>query len=160
MSCAAAVLILQQRMPWAGVVFLFASSLDLLDGALARASNQVTHFGGLLDSTLDRVSEGVVFAAIAYVFANRSLEVMVAVTALAALTSMLVSYVRARAEGMGISCNVGIVARPERVLVLAIGLLLDALIAAVCLVFALSVVTLLQRLYRAAQAAPGKNLNV
>ena len=92
----------------------------MLDGALARLAKMVTPFGAFLDSTLDRVSEGVMLAAIGYFFAARA-ALDVALVVLALLGSMLVSYTRARAEALGVECKVGIMSRPERVVLIAIG---------------------------------------
>ncbi len=110
---------------WVGAaVFVAGSVLDILDGALARAGGKSTPFGAFLDSTTDRVSEGFMLAAIAYVFAyeNKDLFVVVAVAAVAG--SFLVSYTRARAEALGLKGDVGIGSRAERVVVITAGLVL------------------------------------
>jgi len=110
---------------WAGsIVFALGSILDILDGALARAGGKSTPFEAFLDSTTDRVSEGFMLAAIAYVFAyeNRDIFVVVAVAAVAG--SFLVSYTRARAEALGLKGDVGIGSRAERVVVITAGLVL------------------------------------
>jgi phosphatidylinositol phosphate synthase len=110
---------------WLGAgVFLAGSILDILDGALARAGGKSTPFGAFLDSTTDRVSEGFMLAAIAYIFAlqNRDAFVVVAVAAVAG--SFLVSYTRARAEALGLKGDVGIGSRAERVVVITAGLVL------------------------------------
>lgn len=146
LSAGSAWLIVQDRLFWAGVLFLLGSCLDLLDGTLARTTNQSSQAGAVLDSTLDRVSEGVVFIAIAYVFAQRGQLLDVTLVFAAALAAFLVSYVRARAEGVGIQCKVGSVVRPERVLILTLGMMLDALPVAIYLLLALNSLTLLQRL--------------
>jgi CDP-diacylglycerol---glycerol-3-phosphate 3-phosphatidyltransferase len=105
-------------------IFVAGSVLDILDGALARAGGKSTPFGAFLDSTTDRVSEGFMLAAIAYVFAieNRDAFVVVAVAAVAG--SFLVSYTRARAEALGLKGDVGIGSRAERVVVITVGLIL------------------------------------
>ncbi|HEY4346462.1 MAG TPA: CDP-alcohol phosphatidyltransferase family protein [Gaiellaceae bacterium] len=110
---------------WVGaVLFVAGSVLDILDGALARAGGKSTPFGAFLDSTTDRVSEGFMLAAIAYVFSsdNRDAFVVVAVGAVAG--SFLVSYTRARAEALGLKGDVGIGSRAERVVVITAGLVL------------------------------------
>ena len=99
-----AALIVDGRLLLAGVLYILAASLDLLDGVLARLAKLVSRFGAFLDSTADRVSEGVVFAAIAYHFASRGQPVDAALAVLALLGSVLVSYTRARAEGLGLEC--------------------------------------------------------
>ena len=130
----------------AGVFYLAAGTLDLLDGVLARAGGKPTRFGAFLDSTLDRASEGVVFAAIGYRFAAEGSALDAGVVVLALLGSVLVSYVRARAEGLGARCRAGIATRAERVLLVALGLLFGLLAEAVYLVAFLTAVTVVQRI--------------
>ncbi len=108
----------------AAVVFVVGSLLDILDGALARAGGKTTPFGAFLDSTTDRVSEGFMLAAIAYVLARHHHPVFVAVATLAVAGSFLVSYTRARAEALGLRGDVGIGSRAERVVVISAGLVL------------------------------------
>jgi CDP-diacylglycerol--glycerol-3-phosphate 3-phosphatidyltransferase len=99
---------------------LLSGLLDMLDGLVARRGGMVSTFGALFDSTLDRVGEAALFGGIAVFFViapNQVMRVLGVVFAIAALAgSFLVSYVRARAEGLGIECRVGIVQRPERIL--------------------------------------------
>ena len=98
--------------------------LDILDGALARAGGKSTPFGAFLDSTTDRISEGFMLAAIAYVFARNEHPVFVVVAVGAVAGSFLVSYTRARAEALGLKGDVGIGSRAERVVVITAGLVL------------------------------------
>jgi CDP-diacylglycerol---glycerol-3-phosphate 3-phosphatidyltransferase len=107
-----------------GLLFVVGSILDILDGALARTSGKQTPFGGFLDSTTDRVSEGFVLGAIALVFARHGNEVALALTIAAVAGSFLVSYTRARAEALGLRGDVGIGSRAERVVVISVGLAL------------------------------------
>lgn len=144
-NVAAAVLVARGALVAAGVVWLLAGLLDLLDGALARRGGRATAFGAFLDSTVDRVSEGMVFAAIAYHFAAAGDAGGAAVTALALMASVLVSYTRARAEGLGLSCNVGMVTRAERVVLVAVGLCFGVLKPVVWILLLLSGVTVVQR---------------
>jgi CDP-diacylglycerol--glycerol-3-phosphate 3-phosphatidyltransferase len=110
---------------WLGAaLFVAGSVLDILDGALARAGGKSTPFGAFLDSTTDRVSEGFMLGAIAYVFARHGHAVFVAVTVGAVAGSFLVSYARARAEALGLRGDVGIGSRAERVVVITAGLVL------------------------------------
>ena len=146
LNLVSAALILDGQLILAGVVYLLAGSLDLLDGALARFAKQSSRFGAFLDSTADRISEGVVFAAIAYHFARHGLPVDAALTVLALLGSLLVSYTRARAEGLGLECKVGIVTRAERVVLIALGLLLGLLPAAIYLLVVLTGFSATQRI--------------
>ncbi len=108
----------------AAVLFVAGSVLDILDGALARAGGRSTPFGAFLDSTTDRVSEGFVLAAIAFVFARHAHDVFVVVTVAAVAGSFLVSYTRARAEALGLRGDVGFGSRAERVVVITAGLVL------------------------------------
>jgi CDP-diacylglycerol--glycerol-3-phosphate 3-phosphatidyltransferase len=110
---------------WLGAaLFVAGSVLDILDGALARAGGKSTPFGAFIDSTTDRVSEGFMLAAIAYVFASHGEDVFVVVTVGAVAGSFLVSYTRARAEALGLKGDVGIGSRAERVVVITAGLVL------------------------------------
>ncbi len=108
----------------AAVLFVAGSLLDILDGALARAGGKSTPFGAFIDSTTDRVSEGFMLAAIAYIFARHDQDVFVVVTVAAVAGSFLVSYTRARAEALGLRGDVGIGSRAERVVVITAGLVL------------------------------------
>ena len=150
-SAGAAALVATDHLFAAGFVLLGASVFDILDGALARATNRVTRFGGVLDSTLDRLAEALVLVAVAVVFARAGMVNGVAVAGLALIGSFLVSYVRARAEGAGIKCEVGILTRPERVILLALGLFLSnfryGLLGVVGAIAVLSFVTAGQRLF-------------
>ena len=146
LNVAAAALVVTGHLVPAGALYLVAGMLDLLDGVLARAGGSSTRFGAFLDSTLDRASEGIVFAAIGYRFAAEGAAIEVGVVVLALLGSFLVSYVRARAEGLGAECRVGIATRAERVVLIALGLLSGMLAEAIHLVALLTAVTVLQRI--------------
>ncbi len=144
----------------AGFVVLIAGYFDMLDGALARRTNQATRFGAVLDSTLDRLSEAVLLLGIlslflfteekSALFTFLSKEWVVLLVGVALLGSLLVSYIRARAEALGLECQVGLFTRAERVIVLALGLLLNqidnALIIALAIVVVFSFFTVGQRL--------------
>ncbi len=108
----------------AAAVFVLGSLLDILDGALARAGGKTTPFGAFLDSTTDRVSEGFMLTAIAYILARQHHPVFVAVAMAAVAGSFLVSYTRAKAEILGLRGDVGIGSRAERVVVITAGLVL------------------------------------
>jgi CDP-diacylglycerol---glycerol-3-phosphate 3-phosphatidyltransferase len=134
---------------WAGALaFLVGSLLDVLDGALARASGRGSAFGAFLDSTLDRVGEGLVLGAIALVFAREGRTFALAFAIAAVAGSFLVSYTRARAEALGVKGDVGIGSRAERVAVITAGLVLapwGALPWAIYLLAATAWVTVAQR---------------
>ena len=150
-TIAAAVLISLNHAFAAGFVVLFAGLFDMLDGALARRTNKVTKFGGVLDSTLDRVSEAAVLIGIAVLYANRHSTWGVALAGITLISSQLVSYIRAKAEALNINCEIGIFTRPERVVILSIGLLLsrfnNVLLIALAIIAVLSFVTAGQRLF-------------
>src|SRR5215467_12216218 len=126
---ASVVVFFEYRSPWlfywlGAFLFVAGSILDILDGALARAGGKTTPFGAFLDSTTDRISEGFMLAAIAYVFARQGRDVFVVVTFAAVAGSFLVSYTRARAEALGLRGDVGVGSRAERVVVITAGLVL------------------------------------
>ena len=139
-------LIVDGQLLLAGLMYLLAGSLDLLDGVLARLTKTASRFGAFIDSTADRISEGVVFAAIAYHFAHVGQSVDAALTVLALLGSLLVSYTRARAEGLGLECKVGIMTRAERVVLVALGLMFGLLPAAIYLLVVLTAFSATQRI--------------
>jgi len=108
-----------------GALLLVASAFDMLDGAVARATGSVSPFGGFLDSTLDRYSEAVVFGGVlVYLLGTGDAEVGALLVFVATVGALLISYARARAEAAGYQASVGLVARPERVILLAICLLI------------------------------------
>ncbi len=110
---------------WGGALLLVASAFDMLDGAVARATGTITRFGGFLDSTLDRYSEAVVFGGLLiFLLGTDDGDVGAMLVFVATVGALLISYARARAEAAGYSASVGLVARPERVVLLAICLLL------------------------------------
>jgi CDP-diacylglycerol--glycerol-3-phosphate 3-phosphatidyltransferase len=150
-TIAAAVLISLNHAFAAGFVVLFAGLFDMLDGALARRTNKVTKFGGVLDSTLDRLSEAAVLIGIAVLYANRHSTWGVALAGITLISSQLVSYIRAKAEALNINCEIGIFTRPERVVILSVGLLLskfdNVLLIALAIIAALSFFTAGQRLF-------------
>jgi CDP-diacylglycerol---glycerol-3-phosphate 3-phosphatidyltransferase len=146
LNLVSAALLVDGQLVLAGLVYLLAGSLDLLDGALARLAKMSSRFGAFLDSTADRISEGVVFAAIAYYFARHGQPVDAALTVLALLGSLLVSYTRARAEGLGLECKVGIVTRAERVVLVACGLMFGLLPAAIYILVVLTAFSATQRI--------------
>ena len=146
----AAVLILEEHFVLAGIAFILGSLCDMFDGRYSRMSGKGTPFGAFLDSTLDRVEEGVVLAAVAAWFAKESNELAVGATVLAVVGSYMVSYTRARAEALGVECKVGIADRAVRVVILSAGLLLaglELLAPAVYVLAALSTITVVQRIW-------------
>jgi CDP-diacylglycerol--glycerol-3-phosphate 3-phosphatidyltransferase len=132
----------------AGLFLLLSGFCDSIDGKLARESGKVTKFGALYDSTLDRYSEVIFFFGMAFFFISHEWYKTSIAVAIGLGGSLMVSYVRARAEGLGFQCEVGILQRPERLLLLSFGGLIHlyALIAAIWIVAILSNVTSVQRI--------------
>jgi phosphatidylinositol phosphate synthase len=126
LNLAAAVLVVERLFFLAGVAFIVGSVMDTLDGRYSRMSGKGTLFGAFLDSTLDRMEEGVVLAAVAAYFADLGDELAVAACVATVLGSLMVSYTRARAEALGVECKVGLATRPVRVVILSIGLVFAA----------------------------------
>ena len=146
----AAALVWEDQYLLGGLAFAIGSIFDTLDGRYARASGKGTPFGAFLDSTLDRIEEGVVLAAVAANFAQVHDERAVAAVVVAVLASLMVSYTRARAEALGVECKVGIASRAVRVVILSAGLVFAAqelLEPAVYVLAGLSVITVGQRIF-------------
>jgi CDP-diacylglycerol--glycerol-3-phosphate 3-phosphatidyltransferase len=150
----AAALILEHHFVLAGIAFILGSLCDMFDGRYSRMSGKGTPFGAFLDSTLDRVEEGIVLAAVAAWFAQEGNDFAVGATVVAVVGSYMVSYTRARAEALGVECKVGIASRAVRVVILSAGLVfgaeelipgLDLLEPAIYVMAALTVFTALQR---------------
>ncbi|MBE0429268.1 MAG: CDP-alcohol phosphatidyltransferase family protein [Thermoleophilia bacterium] len=124
-SIAAAVLVWYGYYMTAALVFTAGALCDMLDGAVARLSERMTPMGAFLDSTFDRVGEGVVLTAIALAYAREGSLWMVGASFAVMIGSFLVSYTRARAEALGLECKVGLMTRPERLVLIGLGLLLQ-----------------------------------
>ena len=130
-----------------GVLVLVSGLFDLLDGALARFTKQTTRFGAILDSVADRISEAAILCGLLIWYIPQeeaSLEIVFIFVVL--IGSFLVSYIRARAEGLGWQCQVGLFTRAERVIVLAIGLLINQIFIALCVLVIFVFITVVQRL--------------
>jgi CDP-diacylglycerol---glycerol-3-phosphate 3-phosphatidyltransferase len=160
-NLAAAVLIWQGLYFLGGIAFIIGSVMDTLDGRYARASGKGTLFGAFLDSTLDRIEEGLVLAAVAYRFALSGDEFAAAMCVVVVLGSLMVSYTRARAEALGVECKVGLATRPVRVVILSIGLVFakgagifdaDLLAPAIYAMAALTAFTVVQRVWHVRNA--------
>lgn len=145
-SLVAAVLIAQDSLLAAGIVVLVGGSFDILDGALARYINRVTRFGAVLDSTLDRLSEAALLIGVLMLWASEGDQNGVLLAGVTLTVSLVVSYLRSRAEALGLECKGGLFTRPERVIVLALGLLIDQLMIALLIIAAFSIFTVVQRL--------------
>ena len=123
LNVVAAVLVWQEYFFLGGIAFIVGSVCDTLDGRYSRMSGKGSPFGAFLDSTLDRIEEGIVLTAVAAYFATRGEAGAAAAVVVAVLASLMVSYTRARAEALGVECKVGIATRPVRVVIISIGLL-------------------------------------
>src|ERR1700742_280841 len=154
----AAFLVTQRLFTLAGIAFILGSIMDTLDGRYSRMSGKGTLFGAFLDSTLDRIEEGIVLTAVAYQFADAGDAVPAAACVFVVLGSLMVSYTRARAEALGVECKVGIATRPVRVVLLSIGLVfgandlvdsVDLLPASIYAMAALTAFTVAQRVWHA-----------
>jgi CDP-diacylglycerol--glycerol-3-phosphate 3-phosphatidyltransferase len=155
LNLAAAALVVDRLFFLAGVAFIVGSIMDTLDGRYSRMSGKGTPFGAFLDSTLDRLEEGIVLTAVGAYFASRHDQLAVAAVVAAVLFSLMVSYTRARAEALGVACKVGLATRPVRVVILSAGLVFargaslghfQLLAPAVYVLAVLAVVTTAQRI--------------
>jgi CDP-diacylglycerol--glycerol-3-phosphate 3-phosphatidyltransferase len=149
LNVVAAVLVWQELYIVGGIAFIVGSVCDTMDGRYSRMSGKGSQFGAFLDSTLDRIEEGIVLTAVAAVFAAHDDQLAAAATVLAVLASLMVSYTRARAEALGVECKVGIASRAVRVVILSIGILfadLGLLAPSVYVLAGLGTVTVLQRI--------------
>jgi len=168
-NVAAAVLVFERLFFLAGIAFILGSVMDTLDGRYSRMSGKGTPFGAFLDSTLDRVEEGIVLTAVGAYFASRHNEIAAAAVVLAVLGSLMVSYTRARAEALGVECKVGLATRPVRVVILSAGLLFakgaglgnfELLAAAVYALAALTILTTVQRILHVRRALAAASLQL
>ena len=160
LNLAAAALIFDRLFFVAGLAFIVGSIMDTLDGRYSRMSGKGSVFGAFLDSTLDRLEEGIVLIAVGAYFASQHNQVAAAATVAAVLGSLMVSYTRARAEALGVECKVGLATRPVRVVILSIGLVFakgaslghfELLAPAVYVLAGLTVFTTLQRIFHVRQ---------
>lgn len=156
LNIVAAALVTQRLFFLAGLAFIAGSLMDMFDGRYSRMSGKGTPFGAFLDSTLDRIEEGVVLIAVGAYFAARGDELAVAAVIATALGSLMVSYVRARAEALGVECKLGIATRAVRVVVLSGGLVFakgasigdfELLAPAIYVLVVLTAVTVGQRIW-------------
>src|ERR1700722_4879570 len=156
LNVVAAVLVWERLYFLGGIAFVVGSVMEPLDGGFSGLSGKGAPFGAFLDSTLDRIEEGIVLTAVAADFAREGRSGAAAAVVVAVLASLMVSYTRARAEALGVECKVGIATRPVRVVILSIGLVFargaslgnfELLQPAVYVLAALSVVTVAQRIW-------------
>ena len=160
-TLATSVLIAQGRFLVGGLILIAGSLFDMLDGAVARATGKSSRSGAFLDSTLDRFSDAAIFVGLIWYYGRAGLTasyggglqfaegtLIGAGLALAGLVlSLMVSYVRARAEGLGFTCDVGLAERPERITVVCTGLIFDQVIPALTVLVIASGLTVIQRFF-------------
>jgi CDP-diacylglycerol--glycerol-3-phosphate 3-phosphatidyltransferase len=151
----AAVLIADGELVWGGVAVLAAAALDAFDGTLARTTGRVTKFGGVFDSTVDRIFEGVVLGGLLWYYLEQGLRDECMLVFVTAVGSLSVSYVRARAEVERVQMYDGLFTRGVRVIVLAAGLVTGEVVYVLWLLAVMTIVTTLQRLYIAYQRLSG-----
>jgi CDP-diacylglycerol---glycerol-3-phosphate 3-phosphatidyltransferase len=167
LSTLTAVVIAQGFLLAGGLLVLFAGIFDMFDGAMARVRNAASTFGAFLDSTLDRYSESIIlFGLLFYALQRPGLHDalwpfpyeqpwMIALIYIAGIGSLMVSYAKARAEGLGLECKTGLLARPERVVILAIGLLTGTVMWALVLLAIFSHVTAIERIVHVMRVSRG-----
>ncbi len=132
---------------WAGIAYVFAAICDAIDGTLARVGGKGSRFGAFLDSTIDRFEESVVFLGLAVYYARVGGVYEMPLILVATVGSLMVSYTRARAEALGVSCKVGFMTRVPRVVIMIAGMLLDQVFIALILIAVTSLFTAFHRLY-------------
>ncbi|MEW6232470.1 MAG: CDP-alcohol phosphatidyltransferase family protein [Chloroflexota bacterium] len=147
LNAAVGLIIALGELRWAGVAFVLASIFDMFDGSLARLTDRVTPFGAFLDSNLDRFSEAAVCLGLLLLYTGKGATIEVLLVYVVIVGSLMVSYSRARAEGLGLKCEVGLLGRPERVTILTLGLLLDWIGPALWVLAIFANFTALQRIY-------------
>jgi CDP-diacylglycerol---glycerol-3-phosphate 3-phosphatidyltransferase len=159
LNVVAAFLVFEDYFFWGGIAFIVGSICDTLDGRYSRMSGKGSPFGAFLDSTLDRMEEGIVLIAVGAYFSKHSNDPAVAGVVAAVLFSLMVSYTRARAEALGVECKVGIGSRAVRVVILSIGLLfangpgsIALLEPAVYVLAGLGIITTFQRIHHVRKA--------
>ena len=143
-SLLAAVSFARGRERWGAALLIVAGLFDFFDGSLARLSGQVTPFGAFLDSVIDRYSDLVVLAGIVFLFWGRPQEVVLTLVAL--IGTVMVSYTKARAQAIGVACEIGLMERPERLIVLIAGGLFDLMTPALWVLAVLVNLTAIQRI--------------
>ena len=150
-SLLAALSFARGRERWGAALLILAGLFDFFDGSLARLSGQVTPFGAFLDSVIDRYSDLVVLAGIVFLFWGHPQEVVL--TLIALIGTVMVSYTRARAQAIGVACEIGLMERPERLIVLIAGGLFALMTPALWVLAVLVNLTAIQRILYTRQAA-------
>jgi phosphatidylglycerophosphate synthase len=152
-SLLAAVSFARGRHAWGALLVILAGLFDFFDGSLARLSGQVTPFGAFLDSVMDRYSDLAMLAGILFFFARGGRAGQVLLALVAIIGTVMVSYTKARAQAIGVACDIGLMERPERLIVLSAGGLLDLLTPALWVLAVLANVTAIRRILHARRIA-------
>ncbi len=157
-AAVAAALIAQGMLAVGGVVVLIAGVFDMFDGAVARMTDRATKFGAFFDSVMDRVSEAIVLLGLLWFYLEDGEQLGAVLVYVAIVGSTMVSYARARAEGLGIECKGGLMQRPERVASLGVGIVVGqwwepAVLIVLGVIAVLTVVTTVQRVVETARGA-------
>lgn len=139
----------RERVALAGVFLILSGVSDMFDGALARSAGEATSFGSFIDSVADRFTEGLIFTGLAWLY-RAAPELPLVLAAL--IASLLVSYAKARAEALDVSCDIGLMERPERMILLVIGALSGLLTPALWVLAALTLLTAAQRVLHVRRA--------
>lgn len=148
LTVADAILLAMGHVQLAGITLIPAAGLDAIDGSLARIQNRVTRFGAFLDSTIDRLSEAVLFlGALLYYLSGSPTQTEIILLFVALIGSLMVSYTKARSEAIGVAIRGGLLTRFERMLVLIIGMVLNELTIALWILAVLANITVLQRVW-------------
>ena len=157
LNAGAALLLAIGYMRGGALAILGAGFCDLLDGAMARNQGRVTPFGAFFDSVMDRYSDLVVLFGILFFYARGGLTSMVVLTSVVLIGTALVPYVRARAEGVIEQCTVGILERPERIVLLAVGALFDLMVPVLWILAVFTHFTVIQRIHYTWKQLKGKS---
>jgi CDP-diacylglycerol---glycerol-3-phosphate 3-phosphatidyltransferase len=152
LTAGVAVLLALGRLQLAGVLLIITLSADGIDGTLARMMGAITRFGAFLDSTLDRWAEVLIYGALVWFFLKNGQDAGVLLAMASMAASLMVSYTRARAEGVGLTCKDGLLTRFERLAILIAGLIFNQMMIALWIIAALAVVTAIQRIWITWQA--------
>jgi len=142
-----AALIIPYYLKLGGLLILFGGMFDMLDGIVARTAGKSTKFGAFLDSVLDRYSDALLFLAVTWYFAQRENYTGALISLGTLVGTFLISYTRARAEGLGESCHIGIMERPERIILLAFGAITGWILPILWIMLVLTHITVMQRIF-------------
>ncbi len=143
----ASVVIAQGHFIAGGLILLMGTPLDAIDGAVARAMQRTDRFGAMFDSTLDRYADGFIFMGLAYYYSEQGNQNVMLLSIFALLGSIMVSYVRARAEGLGLDCKVGLLTRMERVFIILAMLITRLVVPGLWILVIGTHVTVIQRVW-------------